>query len=207
MAHGDTQEEKWRRNWRMEWVASTLHTTLEYDVSSITTADAHTVAASSRLNWRPCWFKWTCLFCQKTKSGFCTCAITFRMQSNTRVRNLVVTSLYLFDLLKLPSSFSLNPSILLGKSVYGHQDSLQDVKSWGISHTGMCTDLTFGSFECGCQNAIQNPLQYLQWKSQQDVTVYQNFIIPYFKWRSTCFRRHTAHHQEPKSAQAASGFA
>ena len=40
-------------NWRMEWVASTLHTTSEHGVSSITTADAHTSAASSRLNWRP----------------------------------------------------------------------------------------------------------------------------------------------------------
>jgi hypothetical protein len=32
----------------MEWVASTLHTTSEYGVSSITTADAHTTAASSQ---------------------------------------------------------------------------------------------------------------------------------------------------------------
>jgi len=37
----------------MEWVASTLHTTSEHGVSSITTAGAHTSAASSRLNWRP----------------------------------------------------------------------------------------------------------------------------------------------------------
>jgi len=29
-----------RGNWRMEWVASTLHTTSEHGVSSITTADA-----------------------------------------------------------------------------------------------------------------------------------------------------------------------
>jgi len=39
-------------NWRMEWVASTLHTTSEHVVSSITTAHAHNSAASSRLNWR-----------------------------------------------------------------------------------------------------------------------------------------------------------
>jgi len=44
---------KWRGNWRMEWVASTLHTTSEHGLSSITTADAHTSAASSRLKWRP----------------------------------------------------------------------------------------------------------------------------------------------------------
>ena len=62
MAHSDTQEGKWRGNWRMEWVASTLHTTSEHGVSSITTADAHTSAASSRLNWRHRRFKWTCLF-------------------------------------------------------------------------------------------------------------------------------------------------
>jgi len=37
----------------MQWVASTLHTTSEHGVSSITTADAHTSASSSRLNWRP----------------------------------------------------------------------------------------------------------------------------------------------------------
>jgi len=35
----------------MEWVASTLHTTSEHGESSITTADSHTSAASSRLNW------------------------------------------------------------------------------------------------------------------------------------------------------------
>ena len=53
MAHCDAREGKWRGNWQMEWVASTLHTTSEHGVSSITTADAHTSAASSRLNWHP----------------------------------------------------------------------------------------------------------------------------------------------------------
>ena len=40
MAHGDAREGKWRGNWRMEWVASTLLTTSEHGVSSITTTDA-----------------------------------------------------------------------------------------------------------------------------------------------------------------------
>jgi hypothetical protein len=53
MAHGDARAGMWRGNWRMEWVAITLHTTSEHGISSITTADAHTSAASSRLNWRP----------------------------------------------------------------------------------------------------------------------------------------------------------
>jgi len=81
MAHGDAREGKWRGNWRMEWVASTFHTTSEHGVSSITTADAHSSAASSRLNWRPRRFKWTRPFRRKTRSGFCACAITFQTQS------------------------------------------------------------------------------------------------------------------------------
>ena len=89
MAHGDARERKWRGNWRTEWVASTLHTISEHGVSSITTADAHTSAASSRLNWRPRRrFKWTRPFRRKTKSGFCACAITFQLAS-TSYRSLV----------------------------------------------------------------------------------------------------------------------
>jgi len=53
MAHDDARQGKWRGNWRMQWGASTLHTTSEHGVSSITIADAHTSAASSRLNLRP----------------------------------------------------------------------------------------------------------------------------------------------------------
>ena len=81
MAHGDAREGKWRGNWRMEWVASTFNATSEHGVSSVTTADAHTSAASSRLNWRPRRFKWTRPFRRKTKSGFCACAFTFQTQS------------------------------------------------------------------------------------------------------------------------------
>jgi len=83
MAHGDAREGKWRRNWRMEWLASTLYTTSEHGVSSITTADAHTSTANSWLNWRPCWFKWTRSFRRKRKSGFCPCAIIFKLVSTT----------------------------------------------------------------------------------------------------------------------------
>jgi hypothetical protein len=70
MAHGEALERKWSGNWRMEWVASTLHTTSEHGVCSIITADAHTSAASSWLHWRSRQFKWTRQFRRKTKSGF-----------------------------------------------------------------------------------------------------------------------------------------
>ena len=81
MAYGDARDGKRRGNWRMEWVASTLHTTSEHGVSSTTTAAAHTSAASSRLNWRPRRFKWTRPFRRNTKSGFCAYAITFQLAS------------------------------------------------------------------------------------------------------------------------------
>jgi len=87
MAHGDAREGKWRGNWRMNWVASTLHTTSEHGVSNMTTADAHTSAASSRLNWRPRRFKWTRPFRRKTRFGFCACAITFQLASSTELCN------------------------------------------------------------------------------------------------------------------------
>jgi hypothetical protein len=61
------------------------YTTSEHGASSITTVDAHTSAASSRLNWHPRRFKWTRPFRRKTKSGFCACAITFQTQSNTKL--------------------------------------------------------------------------------------------------------------------------
>jgi hypothetical protein len=78
MAHGDAREGKWRGNWQMECVASTLPTTLEHGISSITTADAHTSAASSRLNWRPRRFKWTRPFRWKMKSVFARVPSHFR---------------------------------------------------------------------------------------------------------------------------------
>ena len=94
MAHSDAREGKWRGNWRMEWVASTLHTTSEHGVSSITTADAHTSATSSRLNWRPRRFKCTRPFRRKTKSGFCACAITFQTQST----NLEINAFFCYTI-------------------------------------------------------------------------------------------------------------
>jgi hypothetical protein len=73
LKHGDTRQGKRRGNWRMQLVASIQHTTSEHGVSSITTADAYISAASSRLNWCPCQFKWAPPFRRKTKSGFCAC--------------------------------------------------------------------------------------------------------------------------------------
>ena len=85
--------EEWRGNWRMRWVASTLHTTSEHGVSSITTADAHTPAASSRRDWHPRRFQWTRPFRRKTKSSFFACAITFQLASNyLYVYHLLYTS-------------------------------------------------------------------------------------------------------------------
>jgi hypothetical protein len=105
MAHGDEREGKWRGNWRMEWVASTLHTTSEPGVSSITNADAHTSAASSRLNWRPRRFKWTRPFRRKTKSDLCACAITFQLACT----NFDIKSFYILPTQCICLCFVWNP--------------------------------------------------------------------------------------------------
>ena len=60
------------------------HAPSERGLSTITNADGHTSAASSRLNRRPRRFKWTRPFRRKTKSGFCACAITFQTHYTTR---------------------------------------------------------------------------------------------------------------------------
>jgi hypothetical protein len=87
MAHGDAR--RGGGNWRMEWVASTLHIISEHGVSSITTAYAHTSAASSRLNWRPRQFEWTRPFRRKTECGFRACAITFHLASRWRTGSVL----------------------------------------------------------------------------------------------------------------------
>ena len=82
LANGDAKEGKWRGKFQRQWVASTLHTTSEPDVSNITTADAHSSAASSRLNWRPSAdINGPVRLAAKEKSGFWECAITFQTQS------------------------------------------------------------------------------------------------------------------------------
>ena len=76
VTHGKGSEGE---NYRMQMVASTLHTTAEHDVSNTTTADVHVSAASSRLNLRPpSDLNVLVRLAAKTNSGFCACAITFK---------------------------------------------------------------------------------------------------------------------------------
>jgi hypothetical protein len=136
MAHGDAREGKWRGNWRMEWLASTLHTTSEHVVSSITTADAHTSAASCRLNWRPRRFKWTRPFRRKTKCGFCACAITFQTQST-------LDAIQLFNNLRRPHYSHNCPSLT---SVWSH---FNPVTSWYLKvQSQYCPIVTSVWFYC-----------------------------------------------------------
>ena len=79
VAHGDAREGKWRGNWRKEWVASTLTPPPNVVYPALVK-----LMGTSRLpavDWTdaPHRFKWTRPFGGKTKSGFCACAITFRM--------------------------------------------------------------------------------------------------------------------------------
>jgi hypothetical protein len=136
MAHSDARERKWRRNWRMEWVASTLHTISEHGVFNTTTADAHTSAASSRLNCRPCWFKWTRPFRRKKKSGFCACAITFQLAST--IPSLWYRLLFVFPWLS-PIQISLIFHFL--SSVFLHLVSAQMKFRFKTIQTACCCPL------------------------------------------------------------------
>ena len=78
VAHGDARKGEVKGKLANGVGNQYSHVTSEHGLSSITQADAHTSAASSRLNRRPHRFKWTRPFRGKTKSGFCACAITFR---------------------------------------------------------------------------------------------------------------------------------
>jgi len=128
VTHGRGCEEE---TGELEWVASTLHTSSECGLSSITTADAHTSAASSRLNWRPRRFKWTHPFRRKTKSGICSCASTFQTQSTT---NYTVPSLYML----LAVLYSVERRVFLG-GPYSRQAGSKRVEvSYNIrTHRGL----------------------------------------------------------------------
>ena len=154
MAHGDAREGKCRGNLRMEWVASTLHTTSEHGVSSITTADAHTSTASSRLNWRPRRFKWTGPFRWKTKSGFCACAITFETQSTCS--NVSVT--------RAASIFRMTIRYMW---VFSREsDSVTLYKGYSVKVRCACNTYCCGHFEMlyfGIASRPHNAPRLLQW--------------------------------------------
>ena len=85
MAHGDAREGKWRGNWRMQWIASTLHTTSENGVFNITTADAHTSTVSSRLNWRSRQLKWTRPF--RRRNEYCLMRVCHHISTGLSLYN------------------------------------------------------------------------------------------------------------------------
>ena len=81
MAHGDAREGKWRGNWRMEWLASTL--TLPWNMVYPALLPLMCTPRLPVVGWTdaPRRFKWIRPFRRKTKSSFCACAITFQTQS------------------------------------------------------------------------------------------------------------------------------
>ena len=118
MARGDARERKWRGNWRMEWVASTLHTT------SATWCIQHYYRwwRTPRLpvvDWTDATrrFKWTRPFRRETKSGFCACAITFQTQSTALTVMQIWSFMYFSNLMCLHAA-KLHFHIASGSNVY-----------------------------------------------------------------------------------------
>jgi hypothetical protein len=139
MAHVDARVGKWRGNWRMEWVASNLHTISEHGVSSTTTADAHTSAASSRLNWSTRRFKWSRPFRRKMKAGFCACAFTSQLASS--IPSLLYRLLFVFPWLS-PIQISLIFHFL--SSAFLHLVSAQMKFRFKTIQTACCFSLLLG---------------------------------------------------------------
>ena len=168
MAHGDTREGKLRGNWRMEWVASTLHTTSEHGVSSNTTADAHTSVVSSRLNWRPRRFKWTRPFRRKAKSGFCACAYTFQTQAKAAWSKKLAADVHL--VLRLRMSGDTSIPVVSHMSLHGME----------MTHSSLRLMLS----RCGCsqQHNVWNDIRIFVNLCMRGVPCYLivSFIIPDF---------------------------
>jgi hypothetical protein len=57
-----------------------------------------------------------------------------------------------------------------------------------------------------CRNQSKNDQFHFIKKNRTRCNGVSKFYYSIFIWSSTCFGRHTAHHQEPKTALAASGF-
>jgi hypothetical protein len=129
MAHGDAREGKWRENWRMEWypVPFTLRRNTVYPAL----LPLMRTALLPVVDWTDATrrFKWTRPFRWKTKSGFCSCAITFRTQSTTWNANsshIGGWTYYLFAntaLLKTTLS-----ALAYWEAVRHHQDSAENVR-------------------------------------------------------------------------------
>ena len=146
MAHGDAREGKWKGNWRKEWVASTLHTTSEHGVSGITTADAHTSAVSSRLNWRLRQFKWTIRFAERRN------LVSARVPSHFR-RSLLIAlgTARPYSSVPIPNSLA----VILSHTVIDAASSCPSQGLWsGVSLASVSPDivqysLVLISFYCG----------------------------------------------------------
>ena len=113
MAHGDAREGKWRGNWRMEWVASTLTPPTDMMYPALLKLMRTTGLPAFDRTDAPYRFKWTRPFRGKTKSGFCACAITFHA-SYTCLRPLCLyfpeTPLIFLQLFKETSHCRENPN-------------------------------------------------------------------------------------------------
>ena len=151
MAHSNARQGKWRGNSRMQWVDSTLHTTSEIGVSSITTSDAHNSASNSRLNWRPpADLNGIFLSAAKTESGLCACTITFQTQSTSAVGLEVrrgsqhMCTAVCSQLVRCASGLSdpeVEGTIFFSPGVFTHRQTQRHI--WRDSHCHLPTTMEF----------------------------------------------------------------
>ena len=138
-SEGETGEwSGWRGNWRMEWVASTLHTTSEHGVSSINTADG--------TRWRTGGGKWR---------GNCRMQWVASTLHTTSEHG--VSSITTADAHNLAASSRLNwrpPADLNGLVRFAERRNLVFARvpshfNWPLTLTGRCSDCPWNGVQCG----------------------------------------------------------
>ena len=108
------------------------------------------------------------------------------------------------------------PKTALAASGFSYVEGCWTCSWWTLSGT-LCqttsTNYTTIShtviYVCSCFFSLQNFREISEYFIKKNPTRCNNvskFYYSIFIWGSTCFGRHTAHHQEPKTALAASGF-
>jgi hypothetical protein len=110
-------------------------------------------AASSRLNWRPpADLNLLVRFARKTKSGFCACAITFRLAS---------TSIILWDLLFIVYDKRVETLIQTSKVLPGRYKGHCIIKCSLYLRIWMNKSLSIVAHECLLRNAYVNHAWFL----------------------------------------------
>jgi len=107
-------------------------------------------------------FKWTRLFCRKTKSGLCACSITFQTQSTTRhwvcvYKYVLKRALFNSGLRTLEQAASL-VTMQEQSLLYGRQSIDEECSLYNVSHS-LLEDTCTPKFSWVCRYTYGQPVK------------------------------------------------